>query len=117
MRRDTLAANVALFLYVVLLLTASQVPVGDRLARIHAFTRPLEFDYGTWLWHAWETKLSAAALGAERLLSPDDGRQTVLDYVALMGEISRTEARLRDALAVETACHSQMFGTKRPAPV
>ncbi len=81
------------------LLTRSQLSPGDRMARIHAFTRPLEFDYTAWLWHAWETKLTFGALGAERLVSPTADRQIVLDYLDLAGEINRKEARLSDALA------------------
>ncbi len=99
MRRQNLLADLLLMLLLAPLLTQSQVAAADRMARIHAFTRPLEFSYGEWLWQAWETKLFAGALGAERLLPAAADRQVVLDYVRLMGEIGRTQARLTDALA------------------
>ena len=86
-------------IFLALLLTGSQVSPADRMARIHAFTRPLEFNYDGWLWHAWKTKLLFDALSAERFVPPAADEQTVRDYIALMDEMAHTETRLRDALA------------------
>jgi len=97
-RKVRLAAIIALLLAGAVLGYRWQASRGTT-GRIHEFTRPLEFNYAAWLWHAWQIKLSAGALGAERALAPADAKQTVLDYTALMGEIGRTEGRLRDALA------------------
>ncbi|NPA92197.1 MAG: hypothetical protein GXO56_00780 [Chloroflexi bacterium] len=91
--------NFVLILILTPFLTQSQLPPGDQMARIHAFTRPLEFDYTSWLWHAWETKIAFGTMGAERRVDPATDRQIVLDYLDLMGDINRNEARLRDALA------------------
>ncbi len=88
-----------LWLLLAVLLTRSQTLATDRAARIHALTRPYEFDYASWLARAWETKALAAALGAERALPPAGDRQVVLDYLDLMDAIGRTRAQLRDALA------------------
>ena len=97
--RRSLLNNMALVVLLSVALTFSQTPLNDTIARIRAFTRPVEFDYGGWLWQAWATKLSAEAVGAARLVSPEADRQIVLDYIDLMGEIGSTEAQLRDALA------------------
>ena len=99
MRRETWVYNVVLVVLFSVGLTFSQTPPGDMMARIHAFTRPLEFDYGAWLWQAWETKALAGALGAERFIVAENNRQIVLDYIDLMSKLDRTEAQLRDALA------------------
>ncbi len=98
MRRTRLLAALLLLLLAPFL-TQSQVAASDRMARLHAFTRPLEFSYGEWLWQAWETKLLTGALGAARFLPPAADRQVVLDDIRLMGEIGRTQALLADALA------------------
>ncbi len=98
-RARSLAKPLLWMILLALLLTGSQVSSADRMARIHAFTRPLEFDYSRWLWQAWKTKLLFGALNAERLLPPSGDNQIVRDYIALMGDIAHTDARLRDALA------------------
>ncbi|TLN04002.1 hypothetical protein FDZ74_14500, partial [bacterium] len=74
----------------ILLLSNSVYVPANFTERVRAFTRGLEFDYGTWEWNAIFLKLSQSALGAQRYLSAQDQAKTVLDCMALINDLDDT---------------------------
>lgn len=82
--------GVALALYAVLI-TTSALPPADPADRVRAYTRMNEFDYAGWTVNALMVKLGQAALGAPRLLSLEQQKQLVLDYLQLVRETDDTE--------------------------
>lgn len=82
-----------------LLLGGSVLPAGDQEARVRAFTRDLEFDYVSWTLNALEVKFSQFALGTGEYLPDKTQRKAVLDYLDLINQIQRTEAKLNDIYA------------------
>jgi hypothetical protein len=81
-------------LWGVLFLSFSNLPPGDQLEQVRYFSRPLEFDYVAWTMDAIGVKLSQHALGVNRYLPPEAGRQVVFDYLDLVARIRAAEARL-----------------------
>ncbi len=75
-------------------LTFSNLPPGDQVERVRAFTRDLEFDYVSWILDAFGIKLGQFSLDAQAELSSETRRQVVLDYLDLMRRIQQAEAHL-----------------------
>lgn len=72
-------------------LTGSVVPMTDRVERIRAYTRPIEFDYGHWEWDAIRVKLHTAFTHPQDRLTPQEQHDLVLHYLDLVGQIQRAE--------------------------
>jgi hypothetical protein len=85
-----------------LLLQRSVLEPGNRSERVRAFTRSIEFDYLRWTIDAVGVKLGQAGLGAPAYLSPEEQRQVVLDYLALVEQIFEQESYLNDYYADPT---------------
>lgn len=99
MRLDRIASIVAFLALVALLLGGSSLPAGDKIERVRAFTREIEFDYVAWTLNALEVKLSQVALGTSAYLSNDARHQQVLDYLDLVVQIQQSEAQLEEFFA------------------
>ncbi|TAK11100.1 MAG: hypothetical protein EPO32_13315 [Anaerolineae bacterium] len=67
------------------------LPPSDTIERIRAYTRAYEFDYEAWTFNAFRVKVTQNLLDTERYLDLDAQRQVVLDYLALVEDIQRTE--------------------------
>jgi hypothetical protein len=83
-----------LFLIAGLVLTGSQVQletVGDQVRR---YTRPFEFDFGTWTVQAIGLKLGQWGLASEWYIPPEQRSQLVLDYFTRLGTIRSLEAEI-----------------------
>ena len=80
----------------VLLLTRSDMPPADQLARIRYFTREIEFDFITWTINALSVKVAEMALGTVAYIPEEYHDQMKLDYLTLVREIQRGEAALRE---------------------
>lgn len=89
----------AVFLVAALLLGASAIPPADKLERVRANTRGIEFDYISWGLNALGVKLKQIALGSSEYLSEASRRQLVLDYLELVIEIQRSESMLNGIYA------------------
>ena len=84
------------------LLQRSVLEPSDQNQRVRAFTRSIEFDYLRWTIDAVEVKLGQVGLGAPAYLSPQDRRQVVLDYLALVERIFEQERYLNEYYADPT---------------
>lgn len=82
-----------------ILLAYSNLPPGDQLQQVRAFTRDLEFDYISWTMDALGVKLSQFALQVADRLPEKARRQVVLDYLDLVSRIHQAEAHLNDIYA------------------
>lgn len=77
-----------------LLLGRSVVEPGDKIERVRAYTRQIEFDYVAWTIDALMLKLNQYVLSTGNYLSPEQERQAVLEYLDIVAQIQRTEASL-----------------------
>jgi hypothetical protein len=82
-----------------LLLSGSLIPPAGFNSQVRAFTRPEEFDFGTWTLDAVAAKFTSWALSLERFLSPQAQSQLVLDYLA---QVERVNALNAEILALYT---------------
>jgi len=82
----------------VLLGRSNTVP-GDQRERARAYTRSIEFNYVSWELDALWTKVSQWALGTSTYLSDETRKQTVLDYLKLVGQIQQAQAQLYEIYA------------------
>jgi hypothetical protein len=89
----------ALMLLAALLLGASAIPPGDKIERVRANTRGIEFDYVSWGIDALSLKLKQLASGSSDYLPEASRRQLVLDYLELVVEIQRGESILNGIYA------------------
>lgn len=80
-------------------LSASNVPVGDSIERVRAFSRAYEFDYVEWTLDALGVKLRQIAVAAGGFL-PEAGRhQIVLNYLGLVDQIQQSERQIYEIYA------------------
>ncbi len=79
-----------------LLLGASSIPPGDRIERVRAFTRTIEFDYLNWTLDALRVKFEQLALGTAGYAPANVRSQAVLDYLELLADIRQAEQRLNE---------------------
>jgi hypothetical protein len=77
----------------------SDVLVTEQIERLRVFTRDIEFNYVSWIIDALAGKLVQIALGGEAYLPREDRPEIVLDYLKLVEDIQRDEARLNDIYA------------------
>ena len=82
-----------------LILTSSVQINKSKLARIHSFTRPLEFDYAGWTLNAVGVKLSQFALRANTFVPSDSQSKVVLHYLNVVGRIQQAESQLEEIYA------------------
>jgi hypothetical protein len=91
--------RLAWLFFLALLLESSSPPLADRMARVRAFTRSIEFDFVSWTLDALGIKIAQFALGTSNSLSIEKRKEAVLEYLDLVAEIQRSEARLFDIFA------------------
>ena len=89
----------ALLAVAILLLGASAIPPGDRIERVRAYTRDMEFDYIAWTLNALGVKLSQVALQSSSYLGDQHEPEIVLKYIDLIARIQRGEAQLNSIYA------------------
>jgi hypothetical protein len=94
-----------------ILLGYSNLPPGDQLERVRAFTRDLEFDYVSWTIRAAAVKASQFALGASDYLPDEARRAIVLDYLELVARIQRAEAHLNQIYSDPEVTNPQIAST------
>lgn len=78
----------------VFLTAGSIVPATGLESQAYAYTRHIEFDYGTWTLDAIGAKFSSWALSLNRFLSKEDQSQLVLDYLDQVQLVSRLQTEL-----------------------
>ena len=81
------------------LLGRSNTVPGDQRERARAYTRSIEFNYVSWELDALWTKFSQWALGTSTYLPDETRKQTVLDYLKLVGQIQQAQAQLYEIYA------------------
>ncbi len=91
--RQILSTTIVLLLATVLL-GASVVPPGDKIERVRAFTRDIEFNYITWTINALGVKLEQSALQTSKYLPAPKSRELVLEYLDLISLIQGRESLL-----------------------
>ncbi len=95
----TLAILVFVFLVTQYALGPSIVPSSGKNEDVRAYTRPIEFNYGSWMADAMLLKIGQVALGLPEYMQVADQKQTVLDYLALVNEIQAAEFELENIFA------------------
>ncbi|RCK71666.1 MAG: hypothetical protein ANABAC_1192 [Anaerolineae bacterium] len=84
---------VALWLCAILL-SGSTLHLADPIEQVRAFTRPVEFDYVSWIADATYLKIGQSALRTAQFLSPAARKQMVLDYLELIRQIEEADREL-----------------------
>jgi len=79
-----------------LVLTSSNVPPGDRIQRVRAFTRNIEFDYAGWAMDTLGLKINQSSLGASEYLPAGRRKPLVLEYLSLVATIQQGQAQVND---------------------
>lgn len=89
------------FLRLVILVTVlafvlggAAVPPAGLTAQVRAFTRPTEFDFGTWTVEAFLAKLAGWGLSLERFLTLQAQSQLVLDYLTQVQRVNIINAEI-----------------------
>lgn len=77
-----------------MLLSGSTIYAADPIEQVRAFTRPIEFDYVGWIGNAAYLKIGQSALRTAQFLAPDEQKQIVLDYLALIRKIEDADREL-----------------------
>ena len=72
---------------------------ANQTAQIRDYTRPVEFDYPTWVWDATWNKLEQAAIGAPYLFDRGTNKQIVFDYLRTTRQLNQAEQRLEEIFA------------------
>ncbi len=103
--------RLAWLVFLALILESSNYPPTDPMARVRAYTRPIEFDYVSWTMDALGIKISQFALGTSNYLSIGDRKRAALEYLKLVDEIQQNEARLLDVYADPNVTDPQTAST------
>ncbi len=78
----------------IFLAAGSILPPSGLESQAYAYTRHIEFDYGTWTLDAIAAKLSSWALSLNRFLPREDQSQIVLDYLEQVRHVNRLQMEL-----------------------
>lgn len=81
------------------LLQRSVVEPGDKVERVRAYTRTIEFDFTSWTLDALGLKIAQVGLGAIDYVPEATHHRLVLDYLELVRQIEQKEAELNDYYA------------------
>jgi hypothetical protein len=76
------------------LMAGSATPPAGLISQVSAFTRPVEFDFGTWTLEAIAEKFTGWGLSLERFLSPQAQSELVLEYLAVVQRVNTLNAEL-----------------------
>jgi hypothetical protein len=83
-----------LVIVLAVLLGGSVIPAAGLTMQVRAFTRPVEFDFGTWTVEAIGAKLASWGLSLERFLTPQAQSELVLDYLAQVQRVNTLNAEI-----------------------
>lgn len=101
----TLAGRLLVLLVVAVLMRSSQVQFDDIRARFRRYTRPIEFDFGTWTVQAIGIKLGQWGLASEWYVQDDQRTQLVLDYFSRLSTIRELESEIESIYADPSIDH------------
>ena len=76
------------------LFTYSEPRLVDETDRVRAYTRDIEFDYFSWMFHALWVKSEQGATGTPAYISREDGTVAVTDYLLLTQQLNQTQDAL-----------------------
>lgn len=76
------------------LMAGSATPPAGLASQVRAFTRPIEFDFGTWTVEAIWAKLTGWGLSLEKFLSTQAQSQLVLDYLDQVQYVNTLNAEI-----------------------
>lgn len=85
---------ISVILVSVLLISGSSAPPGDAADQARAFTRSIEFDYGTWMLDALAGKALQSAVRSPQYLSTQRQQELVEANIVLVEEINRLTAEI-----------------------
>jgi hypothetical protein len=86
-------------LLIIALLGRSVMEPGDRVERVRAYTRDIEFDFIAWTLDALGLKLRQLGLGVGDYLIDEQSKQVVLDYLDLVEQIQSLENQINQIFA------------------
>ncbi|MFZ3070393.1 MAG: hypothetical protein WA110_04640, partial [Anaerolineaceae bacterium] len=88
-----------LFVVFVLLLTGSNVPVGDPFEAMRRFSRNVEFDFAEWTLDALFQEAVTASLKAERFFSDEQQHAVVSAYLDQVSSVTALNAQLDETVS------------------
>jgi hypothetical protein len=89
------AVKVVLIVLVCLpLLGRSAIAPGDRLEKIRAFTRMIEFDYADWMLKALMGKNSESSINAPSYMTVEEQRAVVFEYFNVVRFVNQTARKI-----------------------
>jgi len=94
MKISTIFYNLFIICLSLIILTTSSTPPADKVERLRAYTRSIEFDYVNWTLNALYVKASQAALDESLYLNEQQQHQTVEQYLALVGQIDNLQGQI-----------------------
>jgi len=94
-----LTALIFWFLACTLLLSRSDIFTHGQLEQARTITRPVEFEYSSWIMDALLVKLGQQSLGGASYLPQGTRSKTVVEYLNLVRDIQKAEAQLNDIFA------------------
>jgi len=83
------------FILAVLLLTSSTPALADEVGRVRKYTSVIEFDYVRWMLGAFGLKAQQGAAGIPAYLSPEAGKQVVMEYLRVTQQVMDGEGALQ----------------------
>lgn len=106
--------EITITLIVLALLTGFSNPsLTDKIEKIRAYTRQIEFNYVSWMSGAWVLKLRAASVGAPYSLQHADQKKVVMEYLRTTQDILDREYSLTrlyaDANITDKETESQLL--------
>jgi hypothetical protein len=85
---------VILITVLTIVIAGAAIPPAGFTSQLRAFTRSIEFDFGTWTLEAVLAKLASWGLSLERFLTPQAQSQLVLEYLAQVQRVNILNAEI-----------------------
>ena len=95
----------------VFLLGSSNLPPGEPIEKVRAYTRQIEFDFVSWTLNTLRLKLVEASVGTSSFLPDEERRQLVLEYLTLVRQIRDKERELKEVYADPSVTDPHAFST------
>jgi len=67
--------------------------------QVRSYTRAIEFDYTTWTWDAFWSKIDQSAIGSPYVFDRGSNKQIVFEYLRATDELSRTDFQIEKIFA------------------
>ena len=67
--------------------------------QVRSYTRAIEFDYPTWVWNAFQSKIDQSVLNAPYVFERGANKQIVFEYLRVTDQLNQTEFQIEKIFA------------------